>query len=243
MPWVLCLQQFSCFVYELLDFIDVYGTACRIGVKLIYRRLHTLHLSGTPFKALANEKFPDEAIYNWTYADEQRKKRDWDNSNEVENPYENLPTLNLYTYQMSDIVRDKVQKGIQLADDDVEEFAFDLNEFFATNDSGKFIHDREIDKFLDVLTTQEKFPFSTEELRNELKHTFWLLNRVASAKALAKKLHDHPVFKDYYVVLAAGDGKLDDDDENAKAFDRVTEAIKKGMTRPSRSQLDSLQPA
>lgn len=191
------------------------------------RRLHTLHLSGTPFKALANEKFPDEAIYNWTYADEQRKKRDWDNSNEVENPYENLPTLNLYTYQMSDIVRDKVKKGIQLADDDVEEFAFDLNEFFATNDSGKFIHDKEIDKFLDVLTTQEKFPFSTEELRNELKHTFWLLNRVASAKALAKKLHDHPVFKDYYVVLAAGDGKLDDDDENAKAFDRVTEAIKK----------------
>ena len=34
----------------------------------------TLHLSGTPFKALANNKFADDAIYNWTYADEQKKK-------------------------------------------------------------------------------------------------------------------------------------------------------------------------
>ena len=40
-------------------------------------RKFTLHLSGTPFKALANEKFEDAAIYNWTYADEQQAKRDW----------------------------------------------------------------------------------------------------------------------------------------------------------------------
>lgn len=190
------------------------------------KRKWTLHLSGTPFKALANDKFPEDAIYNWTYADEQKKKRDWDNSSEIENPYENLPRLCLYTYQMSDIVRDKVSRGIQLADNDVEEYAFDLNEFFKTNESGKFVHDTDVDKFLDALTTQDKFPFSTPELRNELKHTFWLLNRVASAKALAKKLELHPVFKDYEIILAAGDGKLDDDDENEKSFDRVTKAIK-----------------
>lgn len=40
MPWVLYLQKLSYFVYELLDFIEVYGTACRVTVKLIYRRLH-----------------------------------------------------------------------------------------------------------------------------------------------------------------------------------------------------------
>ena len=184
-------------------------------------RKYTLHLSGTPFKALANDKFPEDAIYNWTYADEQKKKRDWDNSSELENPYENLPRLSLFTYQMSDIIRDKVQQGIELADNDIEEYAFDLNEFFKTNESGKFVHDADVDKFLDALTTQDKFPFSTPELRDELKHTFWLLNRVASAKALAKKLALHPVFKDYEVILAAGDGKLDDDDENEKSFDKV----------------------
>lgn len=189
------------------------------------RRKYTLHLSGTPFKALANDKFPEDAIYNWTYADEQKKKRDWDDSREEENPYENLPRLSLFTYQMSDIIRDKVRQGIELAENDVEEYAFDLNEFFSTNESGKFIHDADVDKFLDALTTQDKFPFSTPELRNELKHTFWLLNRVASAKALAKKLELHPVFKDYDIILAAGDGKLDDDDENEKSFDKVTKAI------------------
>jgi hypothetical protein len=188
-------------------------------------RKHTLHLSGTPFKALANDKFADKAIYNWTYADEQRKKRDWDNASELENPYETLPRLSLYTYQMSDIVRDKVREGIELADNDIEEYAFDLNEFFKTNESGKFVHDADVDKFLDALATQDKFPFSTPELRDKLKHTFWLLNRVASAKALAKKLKLHPVFKDYEIILAAGDGKLDDD-ENEKSFDRVTKAIK-----------------
>lgn len=189
------------------------------------RRKWTLHLSGTPFKALANDKFPESAIYNWTYADEQKKKRDWDSSNEIENPYANLPRLSLFTYQMSDIVCDRVKRGIELADDDIEEFAFDLNEFFKTNESEKFIHDSEVDKFLDAMTRQEKFPFSTPELRDELKHTFWILNRVASAKALAKKLKLHPVFKDYEIILAAGDGKLDDDDENQKSFDKVTKAI------------------
>ncbi|MCC8106392.1 MAG: restriction endonuclease [Clostridiales bacterium] len=123
------------------------------------------------------------------------------------------------------IIRDKVKKGIELADDDIEEYAFDLNEFFATNESGKFIHDSDVDKFLDAMTRQEKFPFSTPELRDELKHTFWILNRVASAKALAKKLKLHPVFKDYEIILAAGDGKLDDDDENEKSYDKVVRAI------------------
>lgn len=191
------------------------------------KRKWTLHLSGTPFKALANDKFPESAIYNWTYADEQKKKRDWDSSSEIENPYANLPRLSLFTYQMSDIVRDRVERGIKLAEDDVEEFAFDLNEFFATNESGKFMHDADVDKFLDALTRQEKFPFSTSELRDELKHTFWILNRVASAKALAKKLKLHPVFKNYEIILAAGDGKLDDDEENEKSFDKVTKAINK----------------
>ena len=189
------------------------------------RRKWTLHLSGTPFKALANDKFPASAIYNWTYADEQKKKRDWDASNEMENPYAHLPRLSLFTYQMSDIIRDRVKRGIELAADDIEEFAFDLNEFFKTNESGKFVHDADVDKLLDAMTRQEKFPFSTPKLRNELKHTFWILNRVASAKALAKKLKLHPVFHEYEIILAAGDGRLDDDEENEKSFDKVKKAI------------------
>ena len=189
------------------------------------KRKYTLHLSGTPFKALANEKFPAEAIYNWTYADEQEKKRSWDPA-DGENPYGKLPRLSMFTYQMSSIVEEELRKGVQIGDE-TDDWAFDLNEFFLTDGKGKFIHNESVNKFLNALTTQEKFPFSTPELRSELKHTFWLLNRVDSARALEKKLRDHPVFKEYKVILAAGDGKTDDDTETKKAFDRVTEAIRK----------------
>ncbi len=75
------------------------------------------------------------------------------------------------------------------------------------------------------MVTYEKFPYSTPELRDELKHTFWLLNRVDSAKALARKLKEHPIFNDYEIVLAAGDGKLSDDEENMKSYDKVRKAI------------------
>lgn len=191
------------------------------------KRKYTLHLSGTPFKALANDKFRQTEIYNWTYADEQKAKREWDSSSEEENPYATLPQLNLYTYQMSEIIRDKLKKGADFDNDgEDEEYAFDLNEFFATNTNGSFKYDADVDKFLEALTTLPKFPFSTDELRQELKHTFWLLNRVDSAKALARKLKEHPVFADYEIVLVAGDGRLDDDIENKKAYDKVIKAIK-----------------
>ncbi|OUO18833.1 DEAD/DEAH box helicase family protein [Collinsella sp. An307] len=187
------------------------------------RRRFTLHLSGTPFKAIANEKFPEDAIFNWTYADEQRAKHDWGDA-ELPNPYADLPRLNMFTYQMSDIVEGEVRRGCDI-DGDTVEYAFDLNEFFATNQNGYFQHNEDVDRFLDALTTQGKFPFSTPELRDELRHTLWMLNRVDSARALARKLRKHPVFRDYEVVLAAGDGRLDDEGETARAFDRVRAAI------------------
>ncbi len=78
------------------------------------KRKFTLHLSGTPFKALANNKFADDAIYNWTYADEQKKKRDWDVFSRGRKLYSTLPQLNLYTYQMSEIIKDELQQGIEI---------------------------------------------------------------------------------------------------------------------------------
>ncbi len=214
--------------------VDTYKTD--VAFDRIKRR-YTLHLSGTPFKALANEKFPAKAIYNWTYADEQKAKQEWDSTSEEENPYANLPQLNLFTYKMSDIVRDKVEQGADFDEDGQNEaFCWDLNEFFETNANGEFVHDSAVDKFLDALTVQEKFPFSTNDLRAELKHTLWLLKYVSSAKALAKKLQRHEVFKNYKIVLAAGDGKLDNEgnsenvyalDKNLKnSYDKVVDAIK-----------------
>ncbi len=49
-------------------------------------RTWTLHLSGTPFKALASGKFGDDQIFNWTYEQEQNARQSWEGEGE-ENPY------------------------------------------------------------------------------------------------------------------------------------------------------------
>lgn len=192
-------------------------------------RQWTLHLSGTPFRALAAGKFDQDQIFNWTYEDEQTAKAQWPDGEGEENPYAALPTLNLLTYQVSRMITDRLAEGVALDEDSANiDFAFDLNEFFATKDNGFFVHEDDVLRFLDSLTTHEKYPFSTPELRDEIRHSFWLLNRVASAKALERMLKKHDVFRDYAIVLAAGDGKSEDDRDDVaagKSFDKVRTAI------------------
>lgn len=191
------------------------------------KRNFTLHLSGTPFKALAKGKFSEDQIYNWSYADEQAAKQDWPTNSEEENPYESLPQLNMFTYQMSKMITDRVSAGADFGSETID-FAFDLNEFFATNESGKFIHEKEVKEWLNTLTSNEKYPFSTRELRREIKHSFWLLDRVASAKALKNLLEDHPTFDRYKIVLAAGSiSQRESEDQEAvgKSLDMVRKAI------------------
>ncbi|MBP4133474.1 Eco57I restriction-modification methylase domain-containing protein [Gallibacterium anatis] len=187
-------------------------------------RCFTLHLSGTPFKAVASGKFASDEIYNWSYADEQNAKANWQN-NEQNNPYEDLPRLNLFSYQMGAMITESVNQGANINGEDTS-YAFDLNEFFSTNGNGKFIYEKEVKKWLETLSRNEKYPFS-DEYRQELKHTFWLLDRVDSAKALQKLLQQHPVFENYGIVLAAGDSKIIDDQlQNQNALERVRKAIK-----------------
>lgn len=190
------------------------------------QRKHTLYLSGTPFKQLAGDQFSEQQIYNWSYTDEQEAKENWDR--EDYNPYERLPRLAMFTYQLSGMIQDEIAKGLELPEEGENvDYAFDLNEFFATNNNKKFIYEEKVKKFLKALVTQEKYPFSTAELRKELSHTLWLLNRVDSAKALAKLLKEDPVFGEYKIVIAAGDGRMDDEDDHSisSAFNRVKEAI------------------
>lgn len=189
------------------------------------KRKHTLYLSGTPFKALAESRFSEGQIFNWTYADEQETKKKW--KGESFNPYEELPRMAMFTYRLSDMICERLQRGAEISEGETVDYAFDLNEFFSTREDGKFNHEAEIKKFLRALATQEKYPFSTSVLRRELSHTLWLLDRVASAKALAKLLKEDSVFSEYEIVLAAGDGRTEDDVDTRtqKAYDKVKRAI------------------
>jgi hypothetical protein len=84
-----------------------------------------LYLSGTPFRAIASGEFIEEQIYNWTYSDEQRAKRDWDGP---DSPYSSLPRMVLMTYQLPDAIREIAMQG--------EFNEFDLNVFFSAEGIG-----------------------------------------------------------------------------------------------------------
>ncbi len=177
---------------------------------------HYLYLSGTPFRALASGEFIEEQIYNWTYSDEQRAKRDWKGPGP--NPYTQLPRLVLMTYQLPDELRQVAEGG--------EFNEFDLNEFFRAEGVGKqarFEHENEVQKWLDLIRGGYKgatvddlklgkdkppLPFSDARLMGVLNHTFWFLPDVASCDAMANLLaaKQNVFYHDFKVVVAAGAG-------------------------------------
>lgn len=223
--WVADLEWDLLIIDEAHEGVDTGRTDAAFDV---IKRKHTLHLSGTPFKALANEKFPKEAIYNWTYLDEQKIKQLELEEGET-GEHTDLPDLKLFTYRISQMITDEVNEGIEI-DNETRDYAFDLNEFFRAKDK-KFVHEDDVKEFLKNLSTNKKYPFSTPELREELKHTFWYVgNRVDSVKALEKLLKEDPIFKDYKVIVAAGDGRSFEEEENdfkanESSFQKVKKAI------------------
>lgn len=223
--WVADLEWDLLIIDEAHEGIDTGRTDAAFDV---IKRKHTLHLSGTPFRALASQKFPQNAIYNWTYLDEQKVKQ-LELYEGESGEHTDLPDLKLFTYRISQMITDQVNEGIEI-DNETHDYAFDLNEFFRVKDK-KFVHENEVKEFLRNLTTNKKYPFSTPELRAELKHTFWYVgNRVESVKALEQLLKNDPVFENYKIVVAAGDGKSFEEEENdfkgnEKSFERVKKAI------------------
>ncbi len=176
-----------------------------------------LYLSGTPFKALATGEFIEEAIFNWTYTDEQRTKEEFANKNPVKrNPYGALPQMRLLTYQMPDELVAVASAG--------EFDEFDLNSFFEasgrTVQKAQFKHKSDVQKWLDIIRgsyapksaehlktgTQPPFPYSDVRLLPYLQHSFWFLPNVAACHAMANLLAEkqNVFWHDYKVVVAAG---------------------------------------
>jgi len=82
---------------------------------------HYLYLSGTPFRAITNGEFTEDATFDWTYVDEQAAKGSWDDA-AGPNPYVELPGMEMYTYGLGADAVAYAQDG---------EFAgFSLSEYF-----------------------------------------------------------------------------------------------------------------
>ena len=176
-----------------------------------------LYLSGTPFRALSTGEFIEEQIFNWTYTDEQRAKKEFATEHPGEwSPYGALPQMRLLTYQMPDELLAIASGG--------EFDEFDLNEFFAANgadEDAEFKHTNDVQKWLDIIrgsytTTQvdmlklgsqrPPFPYSDVRLLPYLQHSFWFLPKVAACHAMANLLaaKQNAFWHDYSVLTVAG---------------------------------------
>lgn len=179
---------------------------------------HFLYLSGTPFRAVASGEFTEDQIFNWTYADEQRAKTEWDAS-QGDNPYQELPQIIMMTYQLPDSLRAMIRNTGQNE--------FSLNEFFKAkkNDSGEYVfeYENQVQQWLNIIRGQDQIygslanghqekpplPYEDANLLSYLNHTFWFLPSVASCYAMKTMLHrnNNRFYQDYEIVVAAGNEK------------------------------------
>lgn len=195
------------------------GTQTELGKAVLSKcrkeNTRVLHLSGTPFNLM--DDFKEDEIYTWDYVMEQRAKAEWDKIHQGDpNPYSVLPKLSIYTYNLGKLYP-------EYADADI---AFNFREFFRVDKEGCFIHEANVKQFLDLLTkedTDSNYPYSTEEYRQNFRHSLWMIPGVKEAKALSKLLQEHPVFSQFAIANVAGDG--DEEEEEKEALKKVEKAI------------------
>ena len=177
---------------------------------------HYLYLSGTPFRALTEGEFNEDAIYNWTYPDEQYAKEQWDTDptrDTARNPYRELPKMEMYTYALSEVASTEIDQGA--------DGMFDLSGFFEASKQGAEYHFADptrVGEFLNMLrgrltqTALEKllnnfkppFPYADTRFSEAIEHSVWFMPTVASAHAMKAMLETHPFFRDYLIHVAAG---------------------------------------
>ena len=224
----------------------------RVMKKLRKENTRILSLSGTPFNLL--DKYDEGEIYTWDYVMEQRAKQEWDDKHYGDpNPYAELPRMQILTFTLPKMIRDEaignneifrfheffrvwteedkkdMQKQI-----DKETSALkraDLQAQMAEMKVGHFVYEGAVIRFLDKLVEESatsQYPFSTDEFRENFRHTFWLLPGVKEAAALYELLRVHDVFGEengmFHIVNVAGDGNIEDKD--GSALKEVQEAIK-----------------
>ncbi len=195
------------------------GTKTELGEavmkELTKEQTKILRLSGTPFNLF--DDYKEDEIYTWDYVMEQRAKAEWELTHFGDpNPYAGLPRLNIYTYDLN-----KLLDGYGDS-----ELAFNFREFFRVNEDGEFVHKTDVEAFLNLICKKDEdsnYPYSTEEYRDNFRHSLWIVPGVKSAKALSTMLQSHAVFSQFQVVNVAGEG--DEDQERDDALELVNKAI------------------
>lgn len=180
-----------------------------------------LELSGTPFNLM--DKYDEDQVYTWDYVMEQQAKKKWSTDHpEERNPYEGLPKVSMYTFEM----KKKFDTDQFISQEDK---SFNFKEFFRVDDNGCFHYEDKVKLFLDNITTPNKttnYPFSTPEFREQLRHTLWLMPGVKEAAAMKTLMEKHPVFgMEYTIVNVVDNGDSIDEVTSRSDLERVRAAI------------------
>ncbi len=179
-----------------------------------------LALSWTPFNIL--EKYEEESVYTWDYIMEQERKMRWAIEHFWDyNPYDPLPKLNIYTYNLWKLLNHNYE--------DLADKAFSFKEFFRVDENWDFIHKKDIEHFLNLMSKENNencYPYASKEFRNYFRHSLWMIPWVKEWKALSKMLKNHPVFWSWWFKIVNVAWDWDKDEENEKALEMVQKAIR-----------------
>lgn len=181
---------------------------------------HFLYLSGTPFRAITNGEFTEDAVFDWTYVDEQSAKEHWD-STTGPNPYTELPRMEMYAYEIGEDAAAWAEDG--------EFNGFALNEFFkarkvdpqsSASGAGSFIFEEptQVSEFLAMLRgklsgqmktlvvagQKPPFPYESVGFKEAVEHSIWYLPDVASCFAMRDLLLGDSYYSSFEIVVAAG---------------------------------------
>ncbi len=233
----------------------------RVMDKLKKEKTRILSLSGTPFNLL--DKYEESEIYTWDYVMEQRAKQEWDEHHFGDpNPYADLPRMQILTFTLPKMVRDEAIENNEVfkfheffrvwTEEDRKEMQHLIDNEpntlkraeYQTRLSeiriDKFIHEGAIRRFLNKLVEESDtslYPFSTDEFRDNFRHTFWLLPGVKEAAALEELLREHEIFGTengmFHIINAAGDGNIEDKNGSALAdvLDNIRGNAAKNITK------------
>jgi superfamily II DNA or RNA helicase len=207
------------------------GTQTSLGENVINQIVHegtkTLELSGTPFNII--DQFSEDEVYTWDYVMEQKAKQDYRINHYGDyNPYDELPQMQIYTYNLDSII-----EGYESDD-----MAFNFHEFFRTwrEDSGElpigakvgdFVHKKDVRRLLDLIASKDNnsnYPFSTDAYRLYFRHSLWMVPGVKEARALSEMIRQHDAFSNFEVVNVAGEG--DEEENSLDALSKVKRAIR-----------------
>lgn len=183
---------------------------------LVKENTKVLNLSGTPFNLLETDEYNEDNTFTWDYVMEQNAKRQWAVDHPGDhNPYEDLPQLNILTFNLGDL-------ATHYQDEDK---AFNFTEFFKTDENDEFIYKKDIENFLNIISSNKGetlYPFSSVQYREFFHHTFWIVPGVKEGKALAEMLRTHSVFGSYKVVNVCG---KEDKETTGDPLEEVRNAI------------------